>query len=240
MSTLTVPLTLPETPPEVKRYQRQKLLAHLLSALVSLAFLVIMAVSEAPALDPWLRECLGSGPWLRLLAMAVILGIGLELLTLPLSFWSGFILEHHYHLSNQTLGGWVWRQLKGYLVGGVLGLVLLYGFYAVLQFTEPWWLWAALAWLAVSLVLGQLLPVLILPLFFKVTRLEDNTLQQRLARLAQGTGLTVEGVYRLHLSADTRKANAALAGLGRTRRVLLGDTLLDNFSPEEIEVVVCP
>jgi len=85
----------------------------------------------------------------------------------------------------------------------VLGLVLLFGFYALLQFTQPWWLWAALAWLAVSLVLGQLLPVLILPLFFKVTRLQDDALQQRLAHLAEGTGLTLEGVYRLDLSAET-------------------------------------
>lgn len=174
---------------------------------------------------------------MRLLALAVVLGVGLELLTLPLSFYSSFILEHRYQLSNQSLAAWAWRQIKGYLVGGVLGLVLLYGFYALLLFTQPWWLWAALAWLVVSLVLGQLLPVVVLPLFFKVTRLQDDALQQRLARLAEGTGLTLEGVYRLDLSADTRKANAALAGLGRTRRVLLGDTLLNNFSPEEIEVV---
>ena len=79
--------------------------------------------------------------------------------------------------------------------------------------------------------------MLILPLFYKVTRLEDPALLERLQRLAEGTGLNVEGIYRLHLSADTRKANAALAGLGRTRRVLLGDTLLDGFTPEEIEVV---
>jgi len=89
----------------------------------------------------------------------------------------------------------------------------------------------------VALVLGQLLPVVILPLFYKVTRLEDVPLLERLRGLAAGTGLNVEGIYRLHLSAETKKANAALAGLGRTRRVLLGDTLLDEFTPEEIEVV---
>src|SRR5262249_4997044 len=152
--------------------------------------------------------------------------------------WSGFILEHRYELSNQTLAGWIWRQIKGYLVGGPLGLLLLLGLYSLLWYSGPWWwLWAAAGWLAVSLVLGQLLPVLILPLFYKVTRLEEPSLLDRLRRLASGTGLNVEGIYRLHLSEETRKANAALAGLGRTRRVLLGDTLLDEFSPEEIEVV---
>jgi STE24 endopeptidase len=89
----------------------------------------------------------------------------------------------------------------------------------------------------VSLILGQWLPVIILPLFYRVTPLEDPALLERLERLARGTGLRLQGVFRLHLSAQTRKANAALAGLGRTRRVLLGDTLLEQFTPDEIEVV---
>jgi STE24 endopeptidase len=81
-------------------------------------------------------------------------------------------------------------------------------------------------------------PVLILPLFVKYEPLRDETLQAELARLAEGTGLNIEGTYRLLLSADTKKANAMLAGLGRTRRVLLGDTLLDNFTHDEIKVVM--
>jgi STE24 endopeptidase len=224
-------------PPEVKRYQRQKLTAALASTLLSLAFLGVMALLVGPRLDPVLREGLGAGPWLRLLAVAFFLGAGLELLTLPLSFWSGYVLEHRYQLSTQTLGGWVVKQLKGYLVGGLIGLPLLFGLYALLRLAEPWWVWATAGWLLVTLLLGRLLPVVILPLFYKVTRLEDAGLEERLRGLSEGTGLTVEGVYRLHLSAETRKANAALAGLGRTRRVLLGDTLLDQFTPEEIAVV---
>src|SRR5262245_55238064 len=131
MAAASPPLTLPETPPEVKHYQRQKLFGHLAAAILSLAFLVVMAVAGAPALDPWLRGWLGDGPWLRLLAVAAVLGVGLEVLTLPLSFWTGYVLEHRYHLSNQTLAAWAWRQFKGYLVGGALGLVMLYGFYAL-------------------------------------------------------------------------------------------------------------
>jgi STE24 endopeptidase len=114
----------------------------------------------------------------------------------------------------------------------------LYGLYAILWWTgDLWWLWATAGWLLVTLVLGRLLPVVILPLFYKVTRLEDPALLDRLQRLSAGTGLAVEGVYQLNLSEETRKANAALAGLGKTRRVLLGDTLLAEFTTEEIEVV---
>ncbi len=100
-----------------------------------------------------------------------------------------------------------------------------------------WWLITAGAFFVVSVVLGQLAPVLIVPLFYKVEPIDNADLLERLKRLAEGTGLTIEGVYRLGLSADTSKANAMLAGLGRTRRVLMGDTLLDKFTPEEIEVI---
>ena len=229
---------LDSTPAEVKRYQRQKLTAQLCSILLGLAFVGVMALWGGPKLDNWIRSWLGENRWLRLIGLAFIYAASLEVLTLPLDFWSGFILEHRYQLSNQTLLQWIWRQIKGYLVGGPIGLVLLLGLYCLLWFGGNWWwLWAAAGWLAVTLVLGQLMPVLILPLFYKVTSLNESTLLERLKRLAAGTGLNIEGVYRLHLSAETRKANAALAGLGRTRRVLLGDTLLDQFTPEEIEVV---
>jgi STE24 endopeptidase len=234
---------LPESPmpdsasPQVKRYERLKLTAHLVEVALSLVYIAVLALWAGPLVDHWLRGWLGDSPWLRLLAILVICGGGVELITLPLSFWSGFVLEHRYQLSNQSLLGWVKKQILGWLVGAVIGGPVLCGFYAVLAYAHPWWLWATAGWLLVTLVLGRLAPVLILPLFYKVTRLDDPDLQQRLERLAAGTGLTLEGVYRLHLSAETRKANAALAGLGRSRRVLLGDTLLDQFSPEEIEVV---
>jgi STE24 endopeptidase len=229
---------LEKTPSEVKQYQRQKLTASIISIIVSLVFLAVMALWGGPWLDRVVRTWVGPNPWLRLVILAFIYAAGLELLTLPLDFWSGYILEHRYHLSNQTLPAWLWRHVKGYLVGGPIGLILLLGLYALLWYSGPWWwLWTAAAWLVVTLLLGQLLPVVILPLFYKVTRLEEPALLERLRRLASGTGLSFEGIYRLHLSEETRKANAALAGLGRTRRVLLGDTLLEQFTTEEIEVV---
>jgi STE24 endopeptidase len=226
------------TPAEVKQYQRQKIVAMLASLVLSLVFLTVMALWAGPHVDRYVRAHIAVNSWLRLVVLAFVYAAGLELLTLLLDFWSKFILEHRFKLSNQTFRAWVWRQLKGYLVAGVLGLVLLLGLYFILWQTGwAWWLWATGGWLVVMLLLGRILPVVILPLFYKVTRLEDPALLERLRRLADGTGLTVEGIYRLHLSAETRKANAALAGMGRTRRVLLGDTLLEQFTPEEIEVV---
>jgi STE24 endopeptidase len=225
-------------PPEVKRYERQKLLVTVLALLLNLATLTVLALFAGPHLDAWLRPWTGDNRWLHLLALGFTYAVILEALQLPLAFWSGYVLEHRYGLSNQTLLRWAWRRLKMYLLGGVLGAGLLLGLYALLWYGGAWWwLWATAGWLAVTLVAGRLLPVLILPLFYKVTPLDDPVLLERLRRLAEGTGLSIQGVYRLHLSAETRKANAALAGLGRARRVLLGDTLLEAFTPEEIEVV---
>jgi STE24 endopeptidase len=226
------------TPPEVKAYQRQKLLTTTAGLVLGLAYLAGMALWAGPRLGELLDSGLGQNHWLKLFATAAVLALGSELLTLPIAFWSGFILEHRYGLSNQTVSGWFWKRVKGWMVGGVLGLALLSGLYALLWTAgDSWWVWATVGWLAVTLLLGRLLPILILPLFYKVTPLDDAALLARLRRLTEGTGLAVEGIYRLHLSAETKKANAALAGLGRTRRVLLGDTLLEQFTPEEIEVV---
>lgn len=223
---------------EVKSYQRQKLSVLVAASAVGLACLAVMAFWLGPVVGRWLSDILGERDWVKLMAMAALLGASLEILSLPLDFYSSFVLEHRYQLSNQSFGAWVVRRLKSYLVAGVLGLALLSGLYALLWTAGKfWWLWATAGWLLVSLVLGQLLPVVILPLFYKVSPLVDDQLLARLRALTAGTTLSVQGVYRLELSKETRKANAALAGLGRTRRVLLGDTLLDQFTPEEIEVV---
>jgi STE24 endopeptidase len=230
--------TLQTTPPEVKRYQRLKLTASVASLLTSLGFLALMSLWLGPSLNDGVTRLVGQNSWLRLLALAAIYAVAAELLIFSTDFWSGYVIEHQYDLSNQTLKQWLWRQLKGYMFGAVLGAVLVAGLYFLLWHAGwSWWIWATAGWLALVLLLGQLVPVLILPLFYKVTRLDDPPLFQRLVTLAADTRLKVEGIYRLHLSAETKKANAALAGLGRTRRVLLGDTLLDQFSHDEIAVV---
>jgi len=231
---VTPPQQLEPASPEVKRYQRQKITIVLVSSVLSLGWMALLGFVFGPILAQEFPE----DRLPRLLASAAFLALTLELLTMPLDFYSGYVLEHRYQLSNQSLGGWLWKRVKGYLVGGVLGLFLVFGLYWVLWATgEWWWLWATAGWLAVTLVLGRLLPVVILPIFYKVTPLDDAALLERLKKLTVGTSLTIEGVYQLHLSDETKKANAALAGLGNTRRVLLGDTLLAQFTPEEIEVV---
>lgn len=225
-------------PAESQQYQRLKHRALFINLALNFAGIVIAALVVGPHLDAALRPVIGDNPWLRLAVLALVYGFGLELLTLPVDFWSGYLLEHRFGLSRQSLGGWAWKKVKGYLLLIPFGLTVLFGLYALLTWAGPWWwVWATVCWLLIVVVLGQLVPVLILPLFYRVERLENASLVDRLRGLASGTGLAVEGVYRLGLSDETKKANAALAGLGRTRRVLLGDTLLDEFTPEEIDIV---
>ncbi len=226
------------TPPDVKEYNRLHLWTGLISLALSLLYLAFMALVAGPEVDQTTRLAWDDDRWRRLVRLTFVYGFWYEALHLPLAFWSGYVLEHRYQLSNQSFKQWVGQVIRSWLLIIAIGLPLFVGLYALLWYSGSWWwLWATAAWLAVTLVLGQLAPVLILPIFYKFTRLDDPALVERLERLADGTGLKVEGVYRWHLSEETRKANAALAGLGRTRRVLLGDTLLENFTPEEIGVV---
>jgi STE24 endopeptidase len=230
----------PEQLAEAKQYGRDELYCSLADMLLDLLLLTAAAVLLAGPLDRWLQgSALLDRIWsLRLVVF--LLGVtGLHLLiSFPLSFYSGYVLEHRFHLSTLSLRRWFWRYAKRNLLALAFTLLLVLGLYWLIWTTGPWWwLVAAGAFFLVSVILGQLAPVLILPLFYKIERLDSPELTGRMAGLAEGTGLSIEGVYRMALSDETVKANAMLAGLGRTRRVLLGDTLLDSFSPDEIAVI---
>jgi STE24 endopeptidase len=222
---------------EAKEYGRLSLACDLADKALDVAFLAVTAFVFAVPLDRFLAGYL-PGDTLRLLAIFLIVTLAHMAVSFPLSLYAGYALEHRYGMSRQTFARWLGRYAKRNLLAIAFGLVMVPGLYAIIWLAGPWW-WLAAAggFFVVTVILGQLAPVLIVPMFYKVERLENAELADRMARLAEGTGLSIQGVYRLGLSAETAKANAMLAGLGRTRRVLMGDTLLDQFSPDEIEVI---
>jgi STE24 endopeptidase len=174
-----------------------------------------------------------------LVVFSVIFALPYMLLDLPLSFYSGYILPHRYNQSNQNLRGWVGDQIKGLAISAPLGLLLLLIVYWLLRAAPDWWwLYAGGVMLIFTVVLANLAPVLIEPLFYKFTPLDDEDLTQRLIRLAEQAGTQVKGVFRFDMSSRSKSAYAALTGLGSTRRIVLGDTLLDEFSADEIETVL--
>lgn len=218
---------------DIKRYQRTKLIFSFVGTGVFLLYTALWV-----RLDPtWLLE-VSDNRWLGLLVFASVFAGLYELITLPLEYYAGYVVEHRFEQSNQSLQRWIWQTLKGYMVGAVIGGILLAGVYALLWYAGAlWWLWMWLSWFALSVVVAQLFPVVILPIFYRASPIESEDLIAELSAVAQGTGIRVQGVHRLDISEDTKSANALLTGLGSTRRVYLSDTLLNAFSLEEIKVI---
>ncbi len=168
---------------------------------------------------------------LMLMAIAKLVGT-------PLEFY-GFRLEHRYNLSNQKLASWLWDELKGFLLGLVMATVVVEIVYWLMRQTpQHWWIIAWAVFLGLMVLLAQIAPVVLFPIFYKFEPLENEELKRRLIVLSERAGTRVRGVYKWHLSEKSKKANAALTGLGATRRIILADTLLDNYSDDEIEAVL--
>ena len=164
---------------------------------------------------------------------------GFAALSFPLSFYEAYALEYRYGLSRQTFSGWVWDYVKGLIIELALALVFFEMLYALLRWApNGWWLLATGFYVVFSVGLSAVAPVLIMPLFHKFEPLEDPELVARVTAFAQRAGLQVTGVFRWGLAEKTATANAALAGLGRTRRIILGDTLLTGYSTDEILAVL--
>lgn len=172
---------------------------------------------------------------LYFVAFSIVYG----LLGFPLSYYGSYILPHRYGLSTQTLRGWLADQAKGAALSLGIGLVAMEVMYYLLRaFPSIWWLLTGILFLFFIVILANLAPLLIVPLFFKFRPLEDEELVSRLISLAERAGTRVRGVFTIDLSTKATTANAALMGLGNTRRIVLGDTLMEKYDPDEIETIL--
>ena len=236
---MAVATVAPPDSPEVRRYNRIHRWLSVAEFVVGFGMLVVLLVTGWTG---WLRDLAYSLAFqnyaLAVFLYVVILILISKALSSGLDFYS-FRLEHRYQLSNQKLSAWLWDEIKGVLLGAVLaGLLVELLYFIIRQFPEHWWLIAWVGFLGVAVLLAQLAPVLLFPIFYKFEPLQDEELRLRLIRLGERAGTRVRGVYKWHLSEKSKKANAALTGLGGTRRIILADTLLSNYSPDEIEAVL--
>ena len=223
----------------VKRYHRTGRILSVTGYLVDLALLLTLLFTGWTIVLRNLALHYSPRPWLALLIYLGLFGVIMQLAGLPFDFLGGFWSEHRYGLSNLTLGGWVKDQLKGLAVGGTLGILAMEFLYAVIRrWPERWWILCAIAFIGFFVLLANLAPVLILPIFFKFKPLENSSLTERLLELSRRAGTRVKGVFEWKLSEKSKKANAALMGLGNTRRIILSDTLLEKFQDEEVEAVL--
>jgi STE24 endopeptidase len=147
-------------------------------------------------------------------------------------------LEHKFNLSKQKPKAWWIDQLKSGILSYMLSLILILSFYWVLGKFNQWWLVISVFWIVFSVVLAKLAPVLIIPLFFKYKKLEDESLRQRIFNLAAKMQVKLMDVFEIDFSKKTLKANAAFTGMGKTKRVLLADTLKDKYTQDEVEVIL--
>lgn len=176
--------------------------------------------------------------WLELPLVLAVVGAGYRLLALPLDWLGGYWLPRRFGLLHQPFHSWLWDAAKATLIGSLLTLLAAETVYAFLRATPWWWLWGAGVFLAGYAVLAWLAPVWLVPLFYRLAPLDDVALRDRLLRVAARAGVPVLGVWVADQSRKSRAANAAVVGLGATRRIVLFDTLIKEFSVDEVEVVL--
>ncbi|MDT3697222.1 MAG: M48 family metallopeptidase [Ignavibacterium sp.] len=222
-----------------KKYNNTKLFIGITKGIVSFILLfMFVLLGYSFRLEEFIRSYTQDNYFVFILYVFAI-GVISSVLFAPVNFYTGFYLEHKYNLSNQTFKKYVVENLKSMIVGLVIGVpVLLLFFFVLNQFEDLWWLVFASAMFLISVVLAQIFPILIMPIFYKIIPLNDDELKTRITKLAKGAGITVQNVFSFNMSKNTKKANAAFTGLGKTKRIILGDTLLNDYSKDEIETVI--
>ncbi len=225
--------------PEARRYNRIHRWLGFVDFIVGAAFLVVLLIT---GWSGWLRDLALRRGFQNytiavflylffLLLISKVLGFGFD--------FYGFRLEREFQLSTQKFRAWLWDEIKGFLVGLVMAAIVVELLYFMIrQSPQHWWLITWALFIGLFIMLAQLAPVVLLPIFYKFEPLDNEDLRRRLVQLGERAGTRVRGVYRWKLSEKSKKANAALTGLGSTRRIILADTLLDNYAPDEIEAVL--
>ncbi len=221
---------------KAREYARIRRRLFFIDLALGAVFLLVLLFS---GLSSGLRNLLDFPQSARVALYFLTVVVSYYIVSAPLDFYSGFILPHRYALSSQSLKSWLADEAKGLILALALGTGLVVIIYLCLQeFPRTWWLLAFAFVVLVSVILTNLAPVLILPLFFKTKPLDDSELRQRLLSLAERSQTKVRDIFQVNFSSKTSAGNAMLMGWGNTRRVVISDTMLQSYAPEEIEVVM--
>ena len=226
-------------PKKAKQYARLKLTGSLLNTILYLLFtLIILYTGFSKNLAQYISSITVNDYQILLLFFAA-LGIAQSVIGFPIKYSIGFKMEHRYGLTDQSFKSWLWHGLKGLILSMIIGIPLLLLFYFFLRkFGQMWWVPTGLLLFGFSVLLGRLAPTLIFPLFYKFVPLDTGELADKIKSMSESEGMKLSGVYSFNLSKTTKKANAAFAGFGRSKRVLLGDTLLELMTDNEILTVL--
>ena len=217
-----------------KRYRGQNRLVSIASFVIMLAaLLAFLFLGVSRDLATFAGNVV-SARMVVILIYFTVMYVSYSVIAFPFVYWSGFVIEHRFDFSRQTFRQWIVDWVKSFFVGFILGGIVFEVIYLVTHASAHlWWLWLALFMIIFSVILANLFPVLILPLFYKTSPLDDTELKQRIQALCKRVNIPIQGVFSINLSSKSTKANAAVAGLGNTKRILLGDTLLADYSQDE-------
>ncbi|MFA5287338.1 MAG: M48 family metallopeptidase [Candidatus Omnitrophota bacterium] len=223
---------------KAKNYSNIKYSLSIAGIVYTLTLLFLFSgLKFSSSLSLWLVDHLST--FLVFPAYLILVFLGYYLLEFPLNFYQSYILERKFSLSTQSLKDWLQDQLKAGIISCIIGLILAVSFYSILHnFPNKWWLVISAFWIFFSVVLAKVMPVIIIPLFFKYKKLSDDSLRERIMRLADKMKVKLIDCFEIDFSKKTLKGNAAFVGIGNTRRVILADTLRDKYTHDEIEVIL--
>ncbi len=231
------PLLDEESQKKARFYEKEKRLLGFASLILSLAFLLIFYFSGISSLLADLNiahSIIGT-----FLVYVVTFYSTMTIFGFPLEFFSGYIHEHKWDFSNHTVKSWLWEKIKSFFIGLIIFILILGLLLWIMAITPKWWwLVAALVMAFVSVVFAILFPIVIAPIFNKYTPIQNEKLTKVLDKMFVRGGLKSSGIFKEDMSRQTKKENAFLAGLGKTRRIVLGDNLLENMTIHEIESII--
>ena len=234
------PASLPadQTEARARRYHRIQFGLHALDLGLTAAVVGAWLLTGASAtMAGWLAERCSA--WLVAPILALAVGGSAAVLTFPLDVLGGLVLPRRAGLSIQSAGAWLGDRAKATALGAVLVFLATAGVYALAGFSpDRWWLWAAAGLEAGIIVLAAVLPIWVAPLFYRLVPLQDPAVRRRLLDLGVRAGVPAVEVLVADFSRRGSTANAAVVGLGRTRRIVVSDTLLRDFPLDEVEVVL--
>jgi STE24 endopeptidase len=222
-----------------KKYRRANLKIGIPEQAVSACFLFVLLFFNASRNLVARLAVLVSSRFVQTLLYFAIFYTAYTILSFSFSYLSEYVIERKYGFSTQSFASWLTDYIKSLLVGLLLGVLVFETVYIV-TYHAPllWWLWLSLIMILFSVILANLFPVVLLPLFYKTTAVENESLKERITTLCGQASVNLKGIYSINLSSKSTKANAAVVGLGNTKRILIGDTLMQKYTEDEVVATV--
>jgi Zn-dependent protease with chaperone function len=234
------PVGVPPPSSQAVRYYRSGNVIWAVEQLLGFGVPAILLFSGLSArLRTFARRVTGRRFYPTLVVYLTLLSLLLFVVELPMSYYVGYLREHAYGLSTQRLGKWFGDQAKGLAIGVVVAAVTLWAPYLLLaRSPRRWWLWTGLLALPFFVLSLLVAPIWIAPLFNKFGPMQDRALEAQVLALAERAGVEGARVFQVDKSVDTSKVNAYVTGVGRTKRIVLWDTLLRRLTPSQTLFVV--